>query len=585
MDKLISIFNKRILIFIIITCIFTGFIMPVEAEEIYFTQEEKDYLAKGIVLKAASIEGGAPLHNRDSKYEIKGIAVNVLNEISYITGIVFEYYLYKSIDDALNSKPDIAFGMTKEYVPPGMALSKPYLESETILFYNKSIDPKQLENKRYAAIQSGTLPKGIKEEQTIYFNARKDTIDAVESGKADFGFGNAYSLAFYTLQNGYKNIITVPVGKEERAYCIGVQKGDETLLSIINKSIEAIDENRMDTLVLDIASQIERKITFPMIINAYGKEIFSLVFLMIVILIYSVFLNTRAKNQFKIENKRYKILSHISNECLFEYQIKSDNLKISEKFIEKIDVYKRGVEVTELLKEAIRDSDNDSPDENIYTIKLPLSNGDTGVFKIISSYLKDESGKIYSIIGKLMDISEEEKERKQLIAKSQLDGLTGLYNHTSTREAIIKSINDKDKNKIDSLIIIDCDNFKDINDNYGHLKGDLALKNISEGLKLTFRKTDIIGRIGGDEFCVYMHDIPSVDFVCLKCKQLVYNIQKLNEEFQINVSIGIAILKEQSTYESLFKRADQALYHAKANGRSQIVIYGEGSGMEFSVCQ
>ncbi|NMA04324.1 MAG: GGDEF domain-containing protein [Clostridiales bacterium] len=128
---------------------------------------------------------------------------------------------------------------------------------------------------------------------------------------------------------------------------------------------------------------------------------------------------------------------------------------------------------------------------------------------------------------------------------------------------------------MDSLIIIDCDNFKDINDNYGHLKGDLALENISKGLRLTFRQTDIVGRIGGDEFCVYMHDIPSVDFVYSKCRQLVHNIQELNKEFQINVSIGIAILKKQSTYENLFKQADDALYRAKTNGRSQIIIYRE----------
>ena len=65
----------------------------------------------------------------------------------------------------------------------------------------------------------------------------------------------------------------------------------------------------------------------------------------------------------------------------------------------------------------------------------------------------------------------------------------------------------------DAFILIDCDDFKEINDSYGHLTGNTVLKKLAEVLKAAFRKADIIGRIGGDEFSVYMMKIPSVDFV------------------------------------------------------------------------
>lgn len=65
----------------------------------------------------------------------------------------------------------------------------------------------------------------------------------------------------------YKNIITIPTGKEDRAYCMGIPEENKILLLIINKGIAIIDKSRMDTLILDVASQVERKITVPMIID------------------------------------------------------------------------------------------------------------------------------------------------------------------------------------------------------------------------------------------------------------------------------------------------------------------------------
>ena len=492
-----------------------------------------------------------------------------------MTGLVFEYYLYDSIAESLVSDFDIYLNATRSYAHGDMVLSQPYLESETILFFNSSLDPNQLENKRHAAIKGGTLPAGVKAENTIYYDNREATLNAVEKGKADYGYGNAYSLAYYALQNGYKNVVTIPKGKEKREYCIGVPKENEVLLSIINKTIASLDENQMQTLILDVASRVERKITFSMIINTYGKEIFSIVFMVIAVLLFSVYSNVRANKRLKLENQKHKLLSNISNECIFEYAIKSGNLELSEKFSETIDVQRKKSEVINLLLDTLDTLSNDAAEENISTIQLPLSDGDMGIFKIIYSNIYDGSRKPHYIIGKLIDISEEIKEKEELLNKAQTDGLTGLYNAATVKGLITASINNKDKNKTDALIIIDCDKFKEINDTFGHLKGDSALTSISEGLRLAFRPNDIIGRIGGDEFCVYMPDVPSADFVRTKCQQLSAYIIKANNDFRITVSIGVAILNEDNTYEDLFKQADDALYFAKKNGGAQTVFHGE----------
>lgn len=133
--------------------------------------------------------------------------------------------------------------------------------------YN-SYNADELEDKKFAAIEGGVLPEGIEEENSIRYATREDSLSAVDKGKADYGYGNAYSVAYYSLKNGYKNIVTVPIGKEVREYCIGTMNSDDDiLLSIINKSLSLIDENQIQTFVLGVASKIEREVTLEMIVD------------------------------------------------------------------------------------------------------------------------------------------------------------------------------------------------------------------------------------------------------------------------------------------------------------------------------
>lgn len=563
-------FKKIILIIVII---FNIIKVPAFAEtQLHLTQEERDYIAKAGIIKAVSVDGVAPLHYTNSNGEIKGIAISMLEEIADMTGLVFEYELYNSTTETFESGADILFSLPVQYTPSGMMVSKTYLESEAILYINSSLDSNKLEDKRYAALIGGSLPEGIKEENVIYYGTREESLNAVEAGQADYGYGNAYSVAFYMLQNGYKNIVTIPKGREFREYRMGFPKDDEILLSIINKAIDVIDENKMQTLILDVASRIDRKITFSMIMDTYGGLIFGIIFLIISILLFSVISNVRSNKRFKTQNKTNEMLSQISNEYLYKYIIKSDYLELSKKYTQLFGTPEQLKEASNIFKNALLENNLDG---NISEIKLPLAYGEIGIFKTIGLNMYDEKGKLDFIVGKMIDISEEVREKRRLVTKSQIDGLTGLYNASTVKKLINESIRIKGKHEIDVLIAIDCDKFKYINDTYGHLTGDLVLKNVSEGLKITFRQDDIIGRIGGDEFCVYMKNIPLIDLVQSKCQQLNRAIQEINRGFHISVSCGIVFLKEESTYEELFAKADKALYEAKSKGGGQSVIYRE----------
>lgn len=543
-----------------------------------FTKEERDYILKNPRIKAGSMDGVAPIQYMGEDGEIKGISKGILDEISDITSIEFEYKLYQSVEETINSDVDMIFGAPYQYIPDSMTLSQPFLKSSTILYINSSLNPSNLNDKTYAAISGRDLPKGIEKENSIYFNTREESLDAVNSGKADYGYGNAYSVAFYTLQNNYKNILTIPQNKESREYAIAIPKDNKILLSIMNKAIEEIDEATKQTLILDIASHIDRKLTFSMVIESYGPEIFAIAIIIIILLSTSIFFNIRARNRWKLENKKYRVLSEVANEYFYEYNVNTNKLSLSKNCANLFGTKEISDEVKTILKNHLSTNTQSHifTNDNIINIKLPLLNGKEGIFKSYNSSIYDDKKNAYSIIGKLINISEETEKRQKLIRRSRTDGLTGLYNATTTKDLIIQRISNRNKSdSLDAFILIDCDDFKDINDTYGHLAGNQALKNISYILKLFFRKTDIIGRIGGDEFCVYMKDISSTDFVFNQCYDLIKSIEQINKDYNTSASIGITFIEAISEYKKVFIKADKALYKAKKKGKGEVVIYDE----------
>lgn len=360
------------------------------------TDEEKAYIARKGVIKAVSLDGGAPIQYIDKKGQVQGISKRVLQEVAAITGLKFEYQIYATAKEVFASGAEMFFGIPPQYAPPGMVLSKPFLRSETILYINSGQDHGNLDNKKYAAVKGSALPEGIKQENAIYFDTREQSIDAVDAGRADYGYGNAYSVAFYTLQNGYKNLVTIPQGKESRSYCIGLFQQDELLLSIINKALDAIGESQLESLVLNVASHVERKITFSMVMDVYAKEIVGIVLTIVGILLFAFISRIKANKALAVINRRYEVLAEVSNEYLFEYFPKTDNLEFSANFIQQL-----GENSTAAIN-TLKDALTTATDGQHFEIKLLLTGGEPAVFKAIYLRVSDDDGTVSSLIGKLV---------------------------------------------------------------------------------------------------------------------------------------------------------------------------------------
>jgi diguanylate cyclase (GGDEF)-like protein len=157
---------------------------------------------------------------------------------------------------------------------------------------------------------------------------------------------------------------------------------------------------------------------------------------------------------------------------------------------------------------------------------------------------------------------------------SQLDPLTQILNRRSFFEYIENQFNLAIQNKsLFSLLILDLDHFKQINDNYGHLTGDQILINFTLAIQNYLRSSDYFGRYGGEEFVILLPETDQAD--ALKIAQdicdLIAHLSIPTEKGNLNitVSIGVAVFRPQDTrIEDIFDRADQCLYQAKALGRN-----------------
>lgn len=172
------------------------------------------------------------------------------------------------------------------------------------------------------------------------------------------------------------------------------------------------------------------------------------------------------------------------------------------------------------------------------------------------------------------NIDEEKKEDALLHHIAHHDALTGLANRRLLEISFGILLNyTRRYQKQLGLLFIDVDNFKEINDEYGHLVGDNALKIITERLLSDIRETDIVGRLGGDEFILVLSELSDVKYVNSIAKKLLKHIAEPmligKKEISMTVSIGISLYPQDGqNFSTLLKKADDAMYEVKERGRN-----------------
>lgn len=288
------------------------------------------------------------------------------------------------------------------------------------------------------------------------------------------------------------------------------------------------------------------------------------------------------------ERMKFDFFAMMSKEVQFEYTSDTDMLAISDWGESKLG-----------LPELIRDPYGSDElramfgDENLQTLRAGLRattpdapivqfdfralvGGEPRWFNLAARAMwgEGEGGLEYrGSIGKMVDVHENRQRMSELELRATHDSLTGLANHDFARKVVADRMRENPDGTF-VLMVIDMDNFKDVNDTYGHLFGDEVLQHLAGRLRASVRDDDVVARVGGDEF-----------LICMECEvepqPLVERVfSSLTGEFRgmpLSVSMGVvSVPGGQASYDALFRSADTSLYRMKRAGRG---------GFEFGVVE
>lgn len=291
----------------------------------------------------------------------------------------------------------------------------------------------------------------------------------------------------------------------------------------------------------------------------------------------------------KVQQERYRILAEHTNILTFDYDVLSDTFHYDLN-------QPNGINKKDTRHNYLRDIHQDSsihphfieeyayrmvtaihaPTEDYLEFQADFSDNpqkNYSWFRAFYVSIADTNGKVYRIVGKLQDIQTEMKALNLIHQQANSDQMTGVYNKVAAQKHIEKELNSLQEAELYSMLMLDLDNFKSINDNFGHLQGDICLRRIADLLK-NFYQHAIIGRFGGDEFIIF-EKINDETHAVDKLKNFYTSLAQLQagEAIAVTCSIGLAFNNTLTTdFISLLTEADNAMYTAKLKGKNQFYI-------------
>lgn len=217
---------------------------------------------------------------------------------------------------------------------------------------------------------------------------------------------------------------------------------------------------------------------------------------------------------------------------------------------------------------------NDGRASGIQTKKLCFRryvNGAYSWMKLVVHVFREEyTNNVYELLY-LENIDLEKRKEKILEKAANLDPLTGVCNRTVFEREVGKYMSQKGSRG--ALVILDLDDFKEINDLYGHVRGDEALKTLTKVLRMTFRHGDLIGRFGGDEFMVFIKGIEEKAVLDRRMDEL-FSVLCCLTDLPLRCSAGITFVSRKGfSYKRSLEQADQALYESKKRGKDRYCYY------------
>lgn len=586
------------------------------------TQNEKNWIETHPIIKVGVDKDYAPYEWLENG-EYKGVAIDYMKRIEKIVGIEFQIVKNKSWNEIINMAKNGEIDMITSIVQTPERLK--YLNFTE--FYRRSpviiIDRGEngfIGGLKYLNDKKVSVEKNYFMEEVLRTNYPNIKLQVVDSTKkalelANSGEVNAYvgdlGLADYLIKkNDFSNLRFSGQTEYFSDQGFAVTKNNAELLSILNKAVKSLPEDETENM-FNYWLSVKRGIDVKTIIF----YIIGITFILISIIYWVYRLRSEITQRKIIENKLkqseslYRQLTEDVNDVIWKVDT---NFTVT--YISPADERFRGYKASEVIGTNIFEL---FTDESVLVlketlkerfellkkgIKLPpltielqhkCKDGSIIWGEILSKQELDVNGNIIGYHGITREITKRRELQEKIEQLAYCDTLTKLPNRRSLDDKInfIMSKSERSQ-KYCALVFIDLDNFKPLNDTYGHNIGDLLLIEVANRLKSSIRKLDAVARIGGDEFVIVLdefdedmktskEDIFKVVekiriYLAQPYKFSIINEDKENIEIEHNctASIGICIFKgEEESSKNIFKCADSAMYEAKESGRNTIKFY------------
>lgn len=565
-----------------------------------FTPEELEYIKTNPVVNIAYDPNFKPLeyYNKESK-KVCGVTADLLALMSKSTGLKFSYIPSNSYNSALQNTNTnkinliTTFGADYNWAKKhNVRLSTSYFSLPISAVCNKNIENSTDKSLTVALVNGYYLSEKIKKEKEytnfIYYDTLEQCINAVNKELADITFLSTYSADYFLSRARYSNLRTFATYDLNYELSLAVTNSSNDLLySIINKAL-------INTPQSDIDEVFYKNILFYKEDNSLSDFIFEHPFifmgiasfigaLLLAVIIFIKNAKKDIKQEKYLSDERINLALMHTKTYVWDYDfsnkllIQSSGKKLFGK--EKI-IYQ--------VPESLINSEfiHEDSKEDFYNLFKSIQGPEqivSGIFKICSMnspdlvckkyvWMKITLTKIYDADGKplrAVGVSEDVSSEMAFKEKATKDPLTNLLNRTTFRQQTVQYLNEHKNETSGAMFLIDIDNFKLVNDEHGHCSGDELLLNVAKTLVSNFRSEDLICRLGGDEFTIFMKNVKNKEEVTKKAELLSKSLILNFDDFISTCSVGIAMKKENSTYEDLYWNADRAMYHAKRTGKNQ----------------
>ncbi len=294
------------------------------------------------------------------------------------------------------------------------------------------------------------------------------------------------------------------------------------------------------------------------------------------------------------EQRRLNTIIECTNDIIYEYELKTDTMRFydSQSFR---NIGQSQCLTLEHYSTAIREEKLVHPEDAGKLIPLCMgkeyghieirvrrpNSKDTHYYwyEMLGTLLYDDENHPYMSVGVLRDIDESKQKTLGFKQMAERDSLTQLFNHNSVKAQVEAYFDEGGKDKINALILIDLDDFKSVNDTFGHRFGDEVLQKTAEMLLETFGANDIVGRIGGDEYLVFCKDMLEMTAIQEKLERLyaVFAATEIGnkEKYHVRASVGVAVSANGAdSYKRLFDMADRSMYKVKRSGKNTYAFRG-----------